>query len=107
MAVQKFPFWRKYLIVTLMMILFPQSSADYRLLLIYPALLLFLTKVDLYSTDFKMTILFGILLIPKAYIVFESDVNIGILINPLVLLAMLIIAILPSKPYRFATIGIT
>jgi hypothetical protein len=52
-----------------------------------------------------ITILFGLLLIPKAYIVFESDINLGIFLNPLLLLALLIVTLLPAKPETYNPIG--
>jgi hypothetical protein len=98
MLLRKLPFWRQYLLITLMMILFPYSSGDYRLLFIYPPMLMFLTQKDPCPTDLWMTVLFGLLLIPKAYIVFEADINLGILLNPLILMALFVITLWPTNP---------
>lgn len=95
-----YPFWRRLLIITLMMILFPQSSGDYRLLMLYPPLLLFLAQNEKSSIDKVTTILLGLILIPKAYYVFYSDVNIGIILNPMLLTILLIIVSIPLKTQR-------
>ena len=92
-----YPFWRRLLIVTLMMILFPQSSGDYRLLMLYPPLLAFLAQYEQSSIDKTITILLALILIPKAYYVFYADVNIGIILNPILLTVLLIIVSIPSR----------
>lgn len=98
MYVKDYPFWRKLLIVILMMILFPQSSADYRLLMLYPPLIMFLAFEEANSFDFIFITLFGLILIPKAYVILESDVNIGILLNPILLVLLLSVSVMFIKP---------
>lgn len=89
---KKFPFWQKLLVVILMMILFPQSSGDYRLVMLFPPLIMFLGLEQSTLIDRLLVILFGLLLIPKAYFILEADVNVGVLLNPVLLLLILIIS---------------
>jgi hypothetical protein len=95
MYLKKYPFWRKLLLVILMMILFPQSSGDYRLIMLYPPLLFFLSENEKNNLDRLITFLFALILIPKAYYVFYADVNIGIIINPVLLFLLLVIMLAP------------
>jgi hypothetical protein len=97
MFLKNYPFWRKLLTVILMMILFPQSSADYRLLMLYPPLILFLALEESNPFDYIFIGLFGLILIPKAYVILESDVNIGILLNPILLVLLLIVSVVFIK----------
>jgi hypothetical protein len=97
MYVKNYPFWRRLLIVTLMMILFPQSSGDYRLLMLYPPMVMFLGLEEPSSFDNIFVVLFGLILIPKAYVNLGLDVNIGILLNPILLILLLIASILQVK----------
>ena len=96
-----YPFWRRLLIITVAMILFPQSSGDYRLILLYPPLMAFLEVSEPLTTDSAIATLLALILIPKAYYVFYEDVNIGIVLNPLLLIILLIIILIPiSNPAR-------
>lgn len=97
MYYKNYPFWRRLLIVTLMMILFPQSSADYRLIMLYLPLISFLALDEASNFDTIFIILFGLILIPKAYVVLEADVNIGILLNPILLVLLLGVSMMPIK----------
>ena len=100
-----YSFWRRLLIITVAMILFPQSSGDYRLILLYPAIMAFLVAREQLSTDSAIATLLALILIPKAYYVFYADVNIGIVLNPLLLTILLIIAsISVSNPARLNTL---
>lgn len=102
----KAPFWSRLVVVIGQMILLPQSSGDYRLVMLYPPLLAFLNSSAPVRMDRLITTLFGLLMIPKAYAILESDVNIGLLLNPL-LVGCLILATLaavsmgsgPAAPY--------
>ncbi len=102
----KAPFWSRLVVVIGLMILLPQSSGDYRLVMLYPPLLAFLNHSAPMRMDRLITTLFGLLMIPKAYAILESDINIGLLLNPL-LVGCLILATLaavctrsgPAAPY--------
>lgn len=97
MYVNNYPFWKKLLLVTLMMILFPLSSIDYRLLMLYPALMAFIAVGEPSKFDHIMIYLFGALLIPKAYLILQADVNIGIIINPILLMLMMIVTLISPQ----------
>jgi hypothetical protein len=73
-----------------LMILLPQSSGDYRLVMLYPALVAFLDNNTEGRPDWLIISLFGLLMVPKAYVILGSDVNIGLLLNPLLLGALLL-----------------
>lgn len=87
---QKLPLWKNLFLVTIIMILFPQSSGDYRLVMLIPPLLMFLTAEEHSKWDALIVFLSGLVLIPKAYYVFYTDVNLGIVLNPLLLCALLV-----------------
>ncbi len=87
---QKFPFWKNLFLITLIMILFPQSSGDYRLVMLFPPLMFFLTAEEHSKLDVLIIFLSGLILIPKAYYIFYTDVNLGIVVNPLLLFSLLV-----------------
>jgi len=93
------PFWQRLLLLIVLMILLPPSSGDYRLVMLYPPLMVFLNNKTALKTDWVFITLFGLLLIPKAYYMLESDINIGLLLNPMLLLLMLAATMLTvNKP---------
>ena len=87
---QKYPFWKNLFIIIIIMILFPQSSGDYRLVMLIPPVVLFLSAEERSKWDALVILLAGFVLIPKAYYVFYSDINLGIVLNPLLLITLLI-----------------
>jgi hypothetical protein len=104
MYIKRYPFWQQLMVISLIMMLFPQSTNDYRLIMLYPPMLMFLSRSEQTPTDALTTLLLALLLIPKAYYVFANaytgtftDVNIGIIINPILLLILLIIMVVPPS----------
>ena len=89
-VLRKYPLWRSLLLLTCLMILLPPSSGDYRLLMLYPPLMLYVNNQETVKADGWITVIFGLLLIPKAYLVLQSDINIGVLLNPLILMALFV-----------------
>jgi len=89
-----FPFWKNLMVISILMILLPNSSADYRLILLMIPLLLFLSKNETSQRDFPMTFLFGLLFIPKAYYFISGDVNLSTLLNPILLMLLLVLLLL-------------
>jgi len=86
--IRKYPLWRNLLLLTSLMILLPPTSVDYRLVMLYTPLMLYVNNQDELKVDRIMIVAVGLLLIPKAYIVMQSDINIGVIINPLLLLTL-------------------
>jgi len=74
------------------MILVPAISFEYRMLHLYVPLLLFIAASEPRRSDPLFVALFGLLLVPKGLPILFDDVNIGSLVNPL-LLAVLMIAV--------------
>jgi hypothetical protein len=96
---RKYPLWRSLLLLTSLMILLPPSSGDYRLLMLYPPLMLYVNNKEKLMADRWITLVFGLLLIPKAYFVLQSDINIGVLINPLLLVTLFVCVLYsPGQP---------
>jgi hypothetical protein len=83
------PFWKKLLILTCLIILLPFASGDYRLTYLFPPLFLFLSSKEKGTHDFLLIILFGLLLIPKNYYTLNIDQNIGMLLNPIIIVLIL------------------
>lgn len=80
-------FWKKVALLVFSMNLFPFVSGDYKLIHIFIPLFLFINSEGTDKFDFLYAILFGLLIIPKAY--FHYDVNpeisSSIIINPLLM----------------------
>lgn len=83
------PFWKKTAIISLLIILLPMSTGDYRLMYLYIPLVFFLSKEEESTSDFCLTILWGLLFIPKSYFQIQGEQNINMLLNPVIILVML------------------
>ncbi len=82
--------WKKVTILTLSMIFFPFVTADYRLLHLYIPMWLFLNAKGKSRSDLLYSVLFALLLIPKAYYVIKEDISISVILNPLIISAFLL-----------------
>ena len=88
--------WKQVLLLTLSVILFPQVSYDYKQVHLFLPLGLFFAATEKGKRNLHYAVLFGLLLIPKAYVwplEFDEvrshyDINLGILINPLIMTLM-------------------
>jgi hypothetical protein len=81
--------WQRVALLSAAMILVPSVSYEYRMIHVYLPLLLFLTVSERRRTDALYVALFGLLLIPKGLPILYADVNVGTVINPLLLLALM------------------
>lgn len=88
-------FWKKIALLVFSMNILPFVSADYKLLHIFIPLFLFINKKEADKYDLVYVILFSLLLIPKNYynfmlpsIIPAPEANPGIILNPLIMLAM-------------------
>ncbi len=82
-------FWKKVALVVLAMDLLPLVSADYKLLDLFIPLFLFLNSEEKDLHDRTYTVLFALLLIPKAFYPLHGSLwSVGIVINPLLMTAM-------------------
>jgi hypothetical protein len=89
--------WRRVALLVLAMLLLPHISADYKLLLIYLPLYLFVNSDTRSRLDVVFVVLFGLLLIPKDYYYLPHaisdaaagyDISIAVPANILLLLLM-------------------
>jgi hypothetical protein len=97
------PLWQVLTVLTILLILLPFYSADYRLTYLLVPMLMYLGSREPMRHELLIIILWGLLLIPKNYYILQSFQNIGVVINPL-LLAGLLISIIPRA---FSIRGIT
>jgi hypothetical protein len=92
--VEKF-IWKKIALLVCALNLFPQVSADYKLLHIFIPLFLFIndTETDNKWSDWVYLALFGLLLIPKNYYRLPNfpEASISVLLNPLLMLALIVL----------------
>jgi hypothetical protein len=89
LAVLRPVLWQKVALVTGAMILVPTISFEYRMLHLYLPLLLFLAAPETRRSDLLFVVLFGLLLVPKGLPVLFDDVNVGSLVNPLLLAGLM------------------
>lgn len=88
-ATVEMAFWKKAALVIIAMDLLPLVSADYKLLDFFIPLFLFLNAGEKDVYDRAYAVLFGLLLIPKAfYLIGGSLWSVGIVMNPLLMMAM-------------------
>ena len=94
LAKRPYPFWARLLILVTTMILLFQTSGDYRLMMLYPPMMLFLISEHKSKADLYIVVLLGLIMVPKAYMILQNDANIGLLINPLLLIFLLVITLI-------------
>jgi len=88
-------FWKKVTLLTLIMIIFPQVSADYRLIYIFIPVWLFVNAPIKNRLDLLYTTCFGLLLIPKNYYFFQGTAySISIILNPLIMIIIIFMIII-------------
>jgi len=88
-------FWKKVALLVLAMDLLTNRGYDYKLLYLYIPLFLFINTLRREKLDLLYAVLFGLLLIPKAYYHFPAlpEANISILLNPLLMLGLMFVII--------------
>jgi hypothetical protein len=96
---KKLAFWKKIAVISFLIILLPMSTGDYRLMYLYLPLWLFLAKEKVESIDTSMVILWGLLFIPKGFIVLNQDQNINMIVNPLLIIIMICILLSSKDDY--------
>jgi hypothetical protein len=90
------PLWKVMAVLSIIIILLPIASHDYRLIFLLVPMMMYLANDGRTSNDLIIVILLGLLLIPKNYY------RIGIAINPLLLIGLLVSTI----PGAFAISGV-
>lgn len=91
-------FWQQVMLLGFPMLLFPEVSFDYKLIHTMFPVAFFLRAHEGGKRGTVITVLLSALLVPKAYFWFyESEINIGVIANPL-LMSLLMGLALVSKP---------
>jgi hypothetical protein len=78
--------WKQVAVLAFAMDIFPFVSGDYKLLYVYAPLFLFVNRRSFERLDVVYAVLFALLLIPKNYYRFNWDVNLGVVLNPAIML---------------------
>ena len=88
-------FWKKIALLVFSMNLFPFVSGDYKLIHIFLPLFLFINYENEERFDLLYSILFGLLLIPKAYVHYRvnPEITSSIIISPLLMAFFTIVII--------------
>jgi hypothetical protein len=95
-------FWEKVAVITLIQLLLPYMTGDYKLIHLLIPMFLFIQTSKLTKNDLLYAILFGILLIPKNYYYLFDDVSASVIINPLLMTAMLVMILVKNIKKRGA-----
>ena len=85
--------WKKVTLVALILILFPFVTADYRLILLFIPLWLFISSKEPSKYNILYGIIFGLLLIPKDYYFIRDMISISVIINPLLIIIFMIVLV--------------
>ena len=83
------------------MLLLPHVSFDYKLILLFVPLILFINSNQRYKSDWFYMSVYALLLIPKSYYFLPhfttnsgaQDIGIGVILNPFLMITMLIVII--------------
>lgn len=92
--------WKRFLLVCLVAITFPNIANDYKLCLLYPGVLMLIFSGDSSRTACIALILCSLLMIPKSFIMI-SGYSISNLINPILLFSLFIVIFLDFKAWKF------
>lgn len=86
-------FWKQITLLTLIMILLPYVSSDYKLIFLFVPIWLFINEKAASKFDTAYTILFGLLMIYKPLMIFSVHaykltqlVTLGIIVNPIIIM---------------------
>ena len=97
------PLWKVLAVLTILIVLLPMNSHDYRLTYLFVPMLMYMAANEKTRHDLLIVVLWGLLLVPKNYYsLWQTPQNIGIVINPLLLIGLLICII----PGAFSIKGI-
>lgn len=85
------PLWKTMAVLVILIILLPLNTHDYRLIYLFVPMLMYLASSERTRHDLLIIILWGLLLVPKNYCALQQPPqNIGMVINPLLLIGLLI-----------------
>jgi hypothetical protein len=87
------PLWKTLAVLTILIVLLPVNSHDYRLIFLFVPMLMYLAMNETTPNDLLIVVLWGLLLVPKNYYRLDTPQNIGMIINPLLLVGLLIVII--------------
>ena len=82
--------WRRVTLATLSLILFPFVTADYRLIMLFIPLWMFINAKERSPHDALYAALFGLLLIPKDFFIIRRSISVSVIINPLLITTFMI-----------------
>ena len=68
-------------VLTILLILLPYMSGDYRLMYLFAPMLMYLSLREPQRNDLLITVLWALLLVPKNYYRLDSSQNIGMIIS--------------------------
>jgi len=95
------PLWKTTAVLTILIVLLPFNSHDYRLIYLFVPMLMYLAADNTARSDLFIVLIWGLLLVPKNYYVMSGQQNIGMLINPVLLIGLLMYIV----PSAFSTRG--
>jgi len=98
------PLWKTLAVLSILIVLLPINSHDYRLIYLFVPMLMYLAADERARNDLLIVIMWGLLLVPKNYYHLQHPPqNIGMIINPLLLIGLLICIV----PDAFSVKGIS
>ncbi|HNW74366.1 MAG TPA: glycosyltransferase family 87 protein [Bacteroidales bacterium] len=92
--------WKDIMCLTIIMILFPNVSFDYRLIYLFIPLGYFLERNIRTNRDNIFLLLFSFLLIPQSYIYIFRDISVSALIYPIVMILFLALMLFEGNSSR-------
>ena len=104
----KLTLWKKTGLIVMLFVLLPQISYDYKLLDMLIPLALFIRSEEESPLNSVYAIIFGLLMIPKDYILIADDLSINSVINPsliLLMMGLIIVEAVKSKQTLKLTIS--
>ena len=91
--------WQAFSMLTLGLLLLPPATGDARSIFLFVPIWLYLQS-EPSPHDLQYLLGFGLLLAPKNYLILSGDLNIGMILNPLLLLGLLIRHVLDERVWH-------
>jgi len=97
--IKKSVLWKQVALLSCLTLLCTPVASDYRLIIMFLPLWLFLLETDKSKFDTIYAVLFGLIMIPQGYYIFyPATVSVSEFSHPLILIALSIIILLDKEP---------
>ncbi|MFH1281307.1 MAG: hypothetical protein ABIH91_01120, partial [Candidatus Omnitrophota bacterium] len=99
----RMPLWKQVTLLTISLLLLPQISFGYRMILLFIPMFLFINDATTGKNSRYYAIFFALLLVPKNYCFVFANVSIMSIINPIIMIIFIIMIMVEEWKMTRAT----